>query len=262
LKGLAFGAVGSVASTGFAERQAYSLKVERLTLSLPEWDACGFRVALIADPHVNFVEPTKRAREAAILAMKEKPDAILVLGDFVNHSFWDVYNNIGRAFDVLNDAPCPCFGVLGNHDYRVDAVKLAEAIKRTRIVLLRNEVVDVDGVSIFGIDDALFGQCRPDKLRDYPHSRSLIAMLHEPDYVDTVTPAECSIQVSGHSHGGQMCMPFGKPLSLPVGARKHFCGFYPDAKVPVYVSRGVGTIGVDLRFFCPPEVTILTLRQG
>jgi predicted MPP superfamily phosphohydrolase len=87
-------------------------------------------------------------------------------------------------------------------------------------------------------------------------------MLHEPDYVDDVTPAECSLQVSGHSHGGQMCLPFGRPLSLPRGARKYFGGFYPDAKVPLYVSRGVGTIGVDLRFFCPPEVTVLTLKQG
>lgn len=259
---MAFGAVGSVASAGFAERQAYSLHVERHTLRLPKWDADGFKIALIADPHVNFVEPTKRAREAALLAMAEQPDAILILGDFVNHSFWDVYNNIGRAFDVLNEARCPSFGVLGNHDYRVDVGKLSEAIGKTPIRLLKNEVAEVRGVSIFGIDDALFGQCRPGRLQDYVTGRSLIAMLHEPDYVDGVTPSECSLQVSGHSHGGQMCLPFGKPLSLPRGARKYYGGFYPDAKVPLYVSRGVGTIGVDLRFFCPPEVTVLTLMQG
>lgn len=238
------------------------MKIERHTLSLPNWDADGFRVALIADPHVNFIEPTKRAREAALLAMKEKPDAILVLGDFVNHQFEDVYNNVGRAFDVLHEAQCPCFGVLGNHDYRVDVGKLSEAIDRTSIRLLKNEVAEVDGVSIFGIDDALYGQCRPGKLQDYPTGKSLIAMLHEPDYVESVTPVQCSLQVSGHSHGGQMCLPFGKPLSLPLGGRKYFGGFYPEAKVPLYVSRGVGTIGVDLRFFCPPEVTVLTLKEG
>lgn len=251
-----------MASAGYAERLAYALRVERHTLRLPKWDADGFKVALIADPHVNFVEPTKRAREAALLAMKERPDAILFLGDFVNHSFWDVYNNVGRAFCVLRDAGCPCFGVLGNHDYQVDVGKLSEAVARTGIRLLKNEVAEVRGVSIFGLDDALFGQCRPGRLHDYPVSRSVIVMLHEPDYVQTLTPTECSLQVSGHSHGGQLCLPFGKPLSLPIGARRYFAGFYPDAKVPLYVSRGVGTIGVDLRFFCPPEVSVLTLKQG
>jgi predicted MPP superfamily phosphohydrolase len=252
--------VGSVGVSGYAERQAYSLKIERHTLKLPRWDANGFRIALLADPHVNFVEPVKRAREAALLAMAEKTDVILILGDFVNHRFSDVYNNVGRAFDVLADASCPTYAILGNHDYAVNTGQLISAIHRGPCNLLRNEVVDVNGVSIFGMDDGVFGMSRPERLHEYPVSRSLITLLHEPDYVYQA-PVQSSLQVSGHSHGGQLCLPFGIPVSLPRGARRYYGGFFPDAHVPLYVSRGVGTIGIDLRSFCPPEVSILTLES-
>lgn len=246
---------------GYTERQAYSLKVERHTLSLPKWDADGFKVALLADLHMNFSEPTLRAKEAALMALEEKPDAILVLGDYLNHTYVDAYYNIERALEVLNEAKCPCYAILGNHDFTVDTGKVIEELAKTPLKLLRNEVADVDGVTIFGIDDALFGNCRPRQIDDYPTGQSVIAMLHEPDYV-RVTPSVCSLQVSGHSHGGQMCLPFGRPVSLPRGARKYYKGFYPDAPVPLYVSRGVGTIGIDLRAFCPPEVSVLTLKSA
>ena len=90
-------------------------------------------------------------------------------------------------------------------------------------------------------------------------SKSLLALFHEPDFVSEV-PKHVSLQVSGHSHGGQICLPGGYAVHTPFGAKKYKSGYYPDARVPLYVTRGVGTTGPDYRLFCRPEVTILTLR--
>ncbi len=90
---------------------------------------------------------------------------------------------------------------------------------------------------------------------------SLLVLFHEPDYVK-ITPTNVSLQLSGHSHGGQICLPGGRPLHTPYGANTYYAGYYANAPVPLFVTRGVGTIGPKLRLFCPPEVTILTLRTA
>jgi predicted MPP superfamily phosphohydrolase len=121
--------------------------------------------------------------------------------------------------------------------------------------------VEVNGVTIAGIDDAIANRQRYDFLTGGNHSKSLVALFHEPDFVDEV-PKHISLQLSGHSHGGQICLPGGFSVHSPFGARKYVAGFYPNARVPLYVTRGIGTTGPDLRTFCRPEVSILTLESA
>lgn len=247
---------------GYADRSSHAIKVERHTLSLPRWDADGFRVVLITDTHVNTVSAMRRARRAAEIAVLEKPDLIVFAGDVVNTSRFYGLDHIARSLEPLREAKCPCVGVLGNHDYWVDQPrKVVEAVRNSPLTLLQNELFDCDGVTVAGVDDALVGRMRTDFLEDQPRSRSTLALLHEPDFVRDMS-TDVSLQLSGHSHGGQMCLPLGVPVHTPVGARDFIAGFYPAARVPLYVSRGVGTIGVDLRTFCPPEVSVLTLEAA
>jgi hypothetical protein len=103
------------------------------------------------------------------------------------------------------------------------------------------------------------GHGDPAFIADGSYSPSLIALMHEPDFV-SILPKKVCLQLSGHSHGGQMCLPMGVPIHLPRGGRLYVQGFYPHAPVPLYVTRGIGTTGLDFRTFCPPEVSILTLR--
>ena len=131
---------------------------------------------------------------------------------------------------------------------------------KSPIKMLRNSPFEVSDVTIAGIDDAIENKHRPGFVTDLANP-SLIVLLHEPDFVDSV-PTNASLQISGHSHGGQICWPGGTPLHLPTGAKHYVCGFYPDAPVPLYVTRGVGTVGPQMRTFCPPEVSILTLRSA
>jgi hypothetical protein len=71
-------------------------------------------------------------------------------------------------------------------------------------------------------------------------------------------PQEVSLQLSGHSHGGEVCLPGGFALHTPSAAKRYISGFYPNAPVPLYVSRGIATLS-PMRIYCPPEVAVLTL---
>jgi len=234
--------------------------VERRELKLPRWDAHGFRIALIADLHLRDSEAVERARTAAELAMAEKPDLIVNVGDFVSawHPAQERY--LWEALDPLRDAHCPCLAILGNHDYGTDVPRLVQAaLAKSPMTILVNRIVEVNGVTVAGMDDCLLGTPQWSILKARSVSHSFLSLVHEPDYADR-NPSTVSLQLSGHSHGGQICLPGGLPIHTPYGARRFIAGYYPDGDVPVYVSRGIGTSGPKWRLFCPPELTILTLN--
>lgn len=262
MKAAAGGVAFGVGAAAFGNLSAYQLTLEKHDLALPKWEADGFKAAVVSDLHTNNSLSGRRAFEAIRMALAEKPDVLLLPGDFIDWStIWPV-KYLKEALSALEDAKCPVYAVMGNHDYgcaRPD--KIVEVFREhPKVQMLFNEAAEVSGVTIAGIDDALAGQNNPTFLLDPgQHSRSVLAMLHEPDFV-TEVPQSVSLLVSGHSHGGQICLPGGVVLHTPRGAKKYRRGFYSDANVPLYVSRGVGTVANSLRFFASPEVTVLTLR--
>lgn len=252
-----WGAAGALTTAGVGA-YASSLAVTDRTLTLPNWDADGFRVAHLSDVHLNNDGLLAVARRAVDLVVRAKPDLVVFTGDFLNFDQDDCYLRIGKAFERLHDLACPCLAVFGNHDYGSAAPgRVAEALASTKFRLLVNEESTVDGVRVIGLDDALAGS--PDfGLVSKHEGRSTLVLLHEPDYAAELG-GTAGLVLSGHSHGGEVCLPTGRPLYTPRGARTYRSGFYADAPSPVYVNRGTATLG-PIRLFCPPEVAILTLR--
>lgn len=256
------GGMGALAVAGYGDFGSRDLRLEKRELVLPKWEADGFRIGVISDVHVSNTDAVERAAAACAMLVREKPDAIVHVGDVMDTGDYRIYDNIENAFEPLHDAACPCFGVLGNHDHWTgEQRRISERLAKTPLQLMRNQSAEVDGVTIVGLDDALVDLAKPEELDRSKFSRSVITLLHEPDFVD-LTPIESGLQLSGHSHGGQICLPFGIALHTPRGALRYISGFYPDARVPIYVSRGVGMIGPKWRMFCPPEAAILTLRSA
>lgn len=259
---MAAGAVSSLIPLSAGSLATGWISVEKYEVDLPKWDANGFRVAVMADLHTNSPREVEHAISAIRLAIAEKPDLIALPGDFVNFGDRKHLAYVQQALEVLHDAKCPVVATLGNHDYDCrDINGVVSAIRTSPAVLLRNQAIDVQGVTVAGVDDAIARRHRPGFLADASFSKSLLALFHEPDYVD-VMPRQVSLQLSGHSHGGQICLPGGRPLHTPKGAWNYYAGIYPDAKVPLFVTRGVGTVGPRIRIFCRPEVSILTLRSA
>lgn len=238
-----------------------TIRVRRSTLRLPKWDADGFRVAQVSDLHTNSTSQRDRARQAIEMAVAEKPDLLVLNGDFLDSTTEDVLKNLRHALEPLRGASCPIAGVYGNHDWSTSALALFVVLRSFDLSILFNESIEVDGVTVAGVDDALFNRARVEFLADADkYSKSVLVMWHEPDPVGFL-PKSASLQLSGHSHGGEVCLPGGKPIHLPRGAERYSGGFYPDAPTPLYVSRGVATVGL-FRLYCPPEISMLTIRSS
>lgn len=256
IKGAILAGLGGTAVFQYGSR--HRLEVRKESLTLPKWKADGFRVGFLSDFHVHSKVQIEPALEAMRLVVTERPDVILMGGDYLNAS--KSLPHVESFLRQIETNRIPTYTVLGNHDFwSGDVAGLIGRLGDSSVKLLRNEVVEVDGVTINGIDDGIQGKDRHDRLEKRHDSGSILAVFHEPDFVDRVD-SRVSLMLAGHSHGGQVCLPFGKPLNLPRGARTYWDGFYPNANVPLFVSRGVGMTGPQVRAFCRPDVSILTLR--
>lgn len=273
------GLVGGLVAGGLATYgtvvEPNEISLEQISVGInslpPEFD--GFRIALISDLH--FAPFTgKTAIGAAVSKIsKLKADLVAAVGDFVTQApLRSPRASAGYAepcaavLSKLN-SPCGTMAVLGNHDHVTDPKFVAGALRAQNIRVLQNEsfVVERGGQHLWiaGIDDALVGAADVTRsLAGIPKGEPVVALVHEPDVADVLNRHEVALQLSGHSHGGQVRMPGVGALYLPPLGRKYPMGSYRVGNMQLYTNRGIGVIGVPVRFDCPPEVTVITLRAA
>ena len=162
----------------------------------------------------------------------------------------------------------PTLAVLGNHDYWTNANAVRSALKACKVIELSNDVYSLsngsDQLHIAGVDDIWEGQDRLDIVLDkLPQTGAAILLAHEPDYADvSAKTGRFDLQLSGHSHGGQVVLPFiGTPV-LPYLGRKYPSGLYRVGMMWQYTNRGVGMARLKVRFNCRPEITVFTLESA
>jgi predicted MPP superfamily phosphohydrolase len=273
----AAGLVG-LAAAGFAvdgflvePQRAVAEHIEIGLRRLPEvFD--GFRIAQLSDIHFGPYMTRPELDRAASLAREFRPDLVALTGDFVSR-LWRQRNGLEGA---KNAGPCadafanwkgaPVIAVLGNHDHWNDADLVAGALADRGIEVLRNGArpMEKDGgrLWIAGVDDVLEGCADLDRtIADIPQGEATILLAHEPDYADVASKAGVDLQLSGHSHGGQVRVPGVGPIVLPQLARKYHSGVNRVGNLQVYTTRGIGVINPPVRLNCPPEVTLITLRK-
>ena len=206
------------------------------------------------------------------LAQAFQPDLVALTGDFVSHPFRQ-RNGLEGA---RNAEPCadvfarwkgvPIIAVLGNHDHWNNADMVAGALVERGIRVLRNQAnaIEKQGQRLWvaGIDDALEGRADvPQSIAEIPRTEATILLAHEPDFADYAARFPIDLQVSGHSHGGQVRVPGVGPIILPQMARKYPTGLNRVGQLQVYTSRGIGVINPPVRLNCPPEVSLITLLK-
>jgi uncharacterized protein len=222
------------------------------------------RIGFVADTHLGSVLRPPDIDRALALLLSAEPDLLLFGGDYVSES----PRHITEAAAVLgNVASATRFGslaVLGNHDYANGAARMTAALEKLGIRVLRNQSArigdDIGELWIAGIDDALLGS--PDLDRAFasvPSRARAIALWHEPDWAEHVVQHGAFLQLSGHSHGGQVRLPIASTVAAPAGGQRFVKGLNMAAGMPVYTSRGVGVYRPPVRFRCSPEVTLVTL---
>lgn len=242
------------------------LVLEKKTLRLPLWPEKldGYRIGLLADFHLRFDgESLRMAQEAVEMIVAEDPDMLILCGDTI--AYWQpgIVELIEQAFSGLGPLRGKTLAILGNHDYFCGPPDpFTPIFDELGIQLLRNQAIVRDGISWIGVESAMAGDPQPyQAIGKADASLPMIVLWHEPDAVDLL-PRGLDLMLSGHSHGGQFCAPWGwAPMTSKMGS-KYRRGFYSETSVPLYVNRGISTTGPPSRLNCPAEATILTLRPG
>ncbi len=226
----------------------------------------GLRIAQFSDVHLGPYTHDAHLRGVVHTVMAHRPDLILFTGDMVTRRESADPKRLG-IFQHLS-APLGVWGVLGNHDHWMDANAVHELIEKwTPIRVLRNESValDVKGEHLWlvGVDDAWVGADKPEvAFARVPEDGVRLVLMHEPDAADWLPLTSRTLQLSGHTHGGQVRLPLVGALLLPYLGRKYDVGLYRVNGGWVYTNRGVGVITPPVRFNCRPEVTIIELVRG
>ena len=238
----------------------------------------GFRIAQLSDIHLDeYTEPFFLS-DAVRDVNRLNPDVVFLTGDFVTHGILPRRLAVGAAWqcaNLLNQIQCPHrYAVLGNHDVLIGPQDIIAALTANSITVLDNAHLPIERAGarfwLAGLDDPVEGTPDPElaipaSIRNVRHEL-IVLLCHAPDYVDDLltspTGRAVSLVLSGHTHGGQVRAPLVGPLILPPLGRKYVEGWFRFGSLQLYVNRGLGTVGVPIRFNCPPEIALLTLRSA
>jgi hypothetical protein len=223
----------------------------------------GYTLLHLSDLHVDMSDEI--TGNVARLVADCDYDVCVMTGDYraATSGPHDVaVAGMGRIRNALRG---PAYGVLGNHD----SAAMVPALEALGIRLLMNEGVDLERggahIRLAGVDDAHY--FRMDNLEkvaaETPESTFSILLSHTPEIYRQVAHAGFDVMLSGHTHGGQICLPGGFPLTLDsVLPRRLGSGAWQHAGMAGYTSRGAGCSIIPVRFNCPPEITLHHLRSG
>ena len=242
----------------------------------------GFRIVVMGDMHFGPYVGKPLVERAVRLALSLKPDLTILTGDFVSHPLAmpngpEGAHHAEPCAEVLQQMTGTLTGtlpgalpgprvvsILGNHDHWNGPEIVADALDSHRLNVLRNQSMPLerDGqrIWIVGVDDVYEHANDLDKaLQGVPPTETTIVAVHEPDFADRTAKHPVDLQVSGHSHGGQVRIPgYGAPI-LPHLGRKYPFGLNRVRDLQVYTNRGIGVVFPPVRLNCPPEVTLITL---
>jgi predicted MPP superfamily phosphohydrolase len=273
-RGPLLGSAAAVAAAGLwwtAWHEPRRLVVTEHELAPPRWPAGldGLRVGLMSDLHAGLgYTDAARVIAAAELLNAQRPDLVCLLGDYLDSSTLlgkgrADPDEVAEALSIL-DAPLGRFAVLGNHDWRAAGPAMGAALQRAGITVLENDAREAAADTLWVAGTADLRRRRPDiphTLRSVPDGAPVVLLTHDPDVFPRV-PARVSLTLAGHLHGGQVDLPLVRRAYIPSRhGTRYLGGHVVEDGRHLYVSTGVGTAGLPLRFRRPPEVVVLTLRS-
>ena len=263
LLGFGLGVAGAVAiARGMANSRQLEVTFE--TVAIPDLPAPfeDFRLLHLADLHLRCRTP--RPAELLALADMAQPDLVCLGGDYASTAL--SLNEVEEFFARLIDR-WPTVGVFGNSDYRPDIDAAARARWTKYLPFLSNSALCLarggGQLWIAGVDDPHLGRdSLPAAMGKVPPDAPAILLAHSPEVILRPLDPRIRLIICGHTHGGQICLPGGKALysntRLPA---KYASGRHEIDGAVMYVSRGIGSTRLPLRYGCPPEATVFTLTR-
>ncbi len=239
------------------------------TLPLPRLDAAfdGYRIVHISDLHTDTWLGVERLEQVVRLVNAQEPDLTVITGDFITYRNTTLIDRMAPVLARL-EAADGVMAVLGNHDYWSAPEEIQAMLEAAGIEHMGNRVRTLQrgaaALHIAGLDDVYN---KRDELQsvmaEIPPHGAAILLVHVPDFADVAAATgRFDLSLSGHSHGGQLVLPWLGPLVLPPYGKKYYSGLYRVGGMYQYTTRGLGTSTFAVRLNCPPEISVHTLRNA
>jgi hypothetical protein len=250
------------------------LVVRRVEIASEDWRGAPLTIAAVADTHVGGPH-VNAARVGRIVQRvnRLRPDLVVLLGDYVGGHEPRAERSAQDQNEVLNgiatfaafNARLGAIGVLGNHDVWYGREDITRAMEEAGVATLWNRNVEIaregGDFIVAGLADHATGPPRFAYALDGAERRDTIVISHSPDPFATM-PDGPALMIAAHSHCGQVTLPFFGRLVLPIRNRAYACGLVRERGQVLYVTGGIGTSIVPVRFLNPPEVVLITIRSA
>jgi uncharacterized protein len=249
------------------------LIVRQETIRIDNWpkELSGLRIAVIGDFHTGapFINDEKLKRIVE-LTNQAQPDLIVLLGDYMSPNSWHSHRVEPEvtAADLKNlRAPLGVYAILGNHDWWYDGEKVRRAFEANGIRVLEDDLAEVKwrdrSFTLVGLADLW---TRPQHVRETidraPQGSTIIALTHNPDVFPSL-PQRVPLLLAAHTHGGQVNLPlFGTPIVPSNFGSKYTADHVFENDHHMFVTTGIGTSILPVRFRVPPEIVILTIKKS
>lgn len=253
----------------FIEPNLLTIEYVNINSGLLTDNADKLKILQFSDTHISKHFNEKDLSRTVKKINKEKPDIVIFTGDLIDeYNKYENKDNIHKIWLILNEikAPLGKYAVYGNHDYGGGAEYVyTEIMENSGFKLLKNENVYFKdyNINIIGLDDSIFGKYNVNTISQMIDKNSCnIVLSHEPDVISYFLEYNVDLFLSGHSHGGQINLPFVE--SLPSLAQKYIRGTYNFNNYRgtiLYVNIGLGTSQLPMRFMAPPELTVFILNR-
>jgi len=245
-----------------------AFQIEQVSVTIPDLSPTfhGYKIASIADIHLGQWLTPKRLDGVIGLINQQHPDLVAIIGDLFSYEVDRLSAEMATSLNKLSPKDLSV-AVLGNHDHWVGEATVREILRLSNIVDLSNDVHTLHrggaALHIAGVDSVTLHKHRLDVvLAKLPPSGPAILLAHEPDFADvSATTGRFSLQISGHSHGGQLIFPGIGTLVRGPHAKRYPLGRYQIGEMVHYTTRGLGTNVFWIRINCPPEITVFTLAS-
>lgn len=221
----------------------------------------GVKIVLAGDFHVKPYQE-KRLQYVVNKINLQNPDVVVLIGDYVNMHEETMSYPIFKTAEKLSEiySKAGIYTVLGNHDYYKDGAKIKKALSDKGIIVLENRCRKIEiGDKTFyiaGIEDLTTGFPNVKRALKYADG-PVILLSHQPDIFPDV-PDCVNLTLAGHTHGGQVVLPFIGPLIVPSKfGKKYACGYFEENSKKMIVTKGIGTSILPIRFNCSPEIVVI-----
>lgn len=246
-------------------REEYKLENVKLPVKNLPPQIEGTKIAMISDVHAGMYMLEDDMLKYTQAINNLNADIIFIPGDFVTTKTEEIFPFV-KAFSGLK-SKYGTYTCLGNHDFFGNPNIITEKIRETGMKVLRNETeeLEIGGAKLMlsGVDDGNHADFTKVSYEAASLNTTRILLCHKPYYFEKAVAGEFDVMLSGHTHGGQIVLVdfLGVKLTPAALASQYISGKYKRGDSLLYVSRGIGTIGLPVRVNCPPEITLFTLTS-